>query len=161
MSYTFWHKDHLSEQELINAYALITSDSRLARTLWYDGMPVGLYTWLERVKDQWLVVVRKGSEPVAMFWLNGFQGKSAQIHFCVFPSHITDAQEIGKATLAWLGEEGWLHSLYGVTPVTHRHVIPFIERIGFKVLGKLPGACFIERLNKHVAAYVSSYDFGR
>lgn len=161
MTYTFWHKDHLSEQELITAYATVMADRRLARTLWYDGLPTGPYTWLDRVKTQWFVLVRKASLPVAFFWLNGFQGRSAQIHFCVYPGHIGEATEIGKATLDWLKRERWLHSLYGVTPVTHRHVIPFIERIGFKVLGKLPGACFIERLNKHVAAYVSCYDFGR
>lgn len=161
MSYTFWHKDHLSEQDLLDAYAEVTSNAGLERMLWYDGVPAGPQSWVNRIKDQWFVLVRKASLPVAFFWLNGYQGRSAQIHFCVYPEYHTSATDIGRAAIDWIGGQGWLHSLYGVTPVTHRHVIPFIESIGFKVLGKLPGACFIERLNKHVAAYVSCYDFGR
>jgi len=62
--------------------------------------------------------------------------------------------------MQWLSELGWLHSVYGLTPVTHRHVFPFIEAVGFKILGSVPGACWVDRKQKHVAGVVSAYDFG-
>lgn len=162
MMYTFWHRDHLTEQDLITAYRTIEQDEALCRTLWYDGMPAGPHTWLKRAKDWWVVQGRtEDGEPVGMFWLNGFQGRTAQMHFCVYSAYHAQAVEIGRAALDWLGELGWLSSVYGVTPVTHRHVIPYITALGFSIIGRLPGACYIQRKDKYVDANISVYDFGR
>jgi hypothetical protein len=63
--------------------------------------------------------------------------------------------------MRWLSDLNWLHSVYGLTPATHRHVFPFIEAIGFKIMGRVPGACWIERKQKYVDGVASVYDFRR
>ena len=163
MSYVFWHKDHLSREELLDIFHLIQADPGICRSLWYDNEEdPSEEMWLEFVADWWLVSVRSADDTtVGVFWLNGYQGRTAQIHFAIFEPYRAEAVEIGKATIQWLNELGWLHSVYGLTPATHRHVIPFIEAIGFKILGKIPGACWIRRKQKHVAGIASVCDFGR
>ena len=162
MSYVFTHKDYMSREELLALYERIEADVTLCKTLWYDGEP-GLFSqFMERIRPWWLARVSTPDDTsVGVFWLNGYQGRTAQIHFAIFEEHREQAVQIGKATMQWLSELGWLHSVYGLTPATHRHVFPFIEAIGFKIVGKLPGACWIERKQKHVAGVLSVSDFGR
>lgn len=162
MSYVFEHKDHLSKEQLEGSYHAIRNDVTLCKALWYDGKPSGLQGFMDNIKNWWYVrVTNPGKVPVGVFWLNGYQGRTAQIHFAVFEEFRRESVEIGRATMRWLEELGWLHSVYGLTPATHRHVFPFIEAIGFKILGRVPGACWIERKQKHVAGVLSVYDFGR
>lgn len=162
MDYIFTHKAYMADDELKWIYEAICSDVTLCKTLWYDGAPASLESFLDRVDKWWLTTVATPDDTsVGVFWLNGYQGRTAQIHFAIFEGHRAEAVQIGRATMAWLYEQGWLHSVYGLTPATHRHVFPFIEAIGFKILGKVPGACWIERKQKHVAGVLSVYDFGR
>lgn len=162
MNYQFDYKDSLTPVDLFDLYELIRKDTILWKTLWYDGPPEEHKDFLDRVKKWWFVRVRTSDNgTVGTFWLNGYMGRTAQIHFAIFEEHRANAVEIGKATLQWLEDLGWLHSLYGLTPVTHRHVFPFIQAIGFQLLGTVPGACWIERKEKFIAGVVSVYDFGR
>jgi hypothetical protein len=160
--YQFDHKDSLTQGEIFDLYDLIKKDAILWKTLWYDGPPDTPHLFLGRIKEWWFVRVRTAdNHTVGTFWLNGYMGRTAQIHFAIFEEHRANAVEIGKATLQWLESLGWLHSVYGLTPVTHRHVFPFIGAIGFQILGKIPGSCWIERKEKFIAGVVSVYDFGR
>ena len=162
MRYVFTHKDHMADDELLALYEMIKADATLWKTLWYDGAPRSWSDWKNRSRDWWLTAVaRPDDTTVSVFWLNGYQGRTAQIHFAIFEDHREQAVQIGKATMEWLSELGWLHSVYGLTPCTHRHVFPFIEAIGFQIIGRIPGACWIERKQKHVAGVLSVYDFGR
>lgn len=162
MRYSFTHKDHMADDELLALYEMIRADARIWKYLWYDGAPVSWFDWKDRIRDWWLASVTGPNDTtVGVFWLNGYQGRTAQIHFAIFEEHREQAVQIGKATMQWLSELGWLHSVYGLTPVTHRHVFPFIEAIGFKIIGKLPGACWIERKQKFVDGVASVYDFRR
>ena len=159
--YLFFHKDYLSEQDLIGIYERIASDPVLTKTLWYDGAPAGPHSWLKRTKDWWMAQGRtEYGTPVGVFWLNGFTGKTAQMHFCIYPERHAEAVDIGRAAMDWLDSLGWLKSVVGITPVTHRHVMPYIQALGFQVIGKVPGACYIERRDKYVDAHISVYTFG-
>ena len=161
MSYVFTHRDYMSREELLALYDRIEADVTLCKTLWYDGEP-GLFShFMERIRTWWLAAVSADDQTVGMFWLNGYQGRTAQIHFAIFEEHRTWAVEIGSATMQWLTDLNWLQSVYGLTPATHRHVFPFIEALGFKIMGKVPGACWIERKQKHVDGVASVYDFRR
>ena len=161
MNYLFWHKEHLKEQDLIDLYGRIDADSILRKTLWYDGPPETSGDFLRRVENWWFVKITTADDhTVGTFWLNGYQGRTAQIHFAIFEEFRPWSVEIGKATLQWLADLDWLHSVYGITPATHRHVFPFIEAIGFKIMGSVPGACWVDRKQKHIAGIISAYDFG-
>jgi hypothetical protein len=162
MSYAFTHKDHLTDDQLWALCKRTLDDVTLRKTLWYDGAPSDRPSWFDRIRLWWLAVVTGPDDTtVGVFWLNGYAGRTAQIHFAIFEPYRVEAVQIGKATMQWLYELGWLHSVYGLTPATHRHVFPFIEAIGFKILGKIPGACWVDRKQKHVDGVLSVYDFGR
>jgi hypothetical protein len=161
MSYVFTHKDYLDNEGLLALYGRLEDDANLWKTLWYDGAPDSTNAWLERIRTWWLAAVSADDQTVGVFWLNGYQGRTAQIHFAIFEEGRAEAVEIGKATMRWLSDLNWLHSVYGLTPATHRHVFPFIEAIGFKIMGRVPGACWIERKQKYVDGVASVYDFRR
>lgn len=157
--YDFEHRVHMDEQQLDQLLFELQRDPVLARTIWYDGAPKDLKN---KAKEWWLVrVAGAGDRTVGVFWLNGYQGRTAQIHFAVFEDSRSEAVEIGKATMRWLDEQGWLHSVYGLTPATHRHVFPFITAIGFQILGRIPGACWVERKQRYIDGVASVYDFRR
>lgn len=162
MDYIFTHRAYMADDELKWIYEAICSDATLWKTLWYDGAPRSWSDWKNRSRDWWLASVAGPSDTtVGFFWLNGYQGRTAQIHFAVFEGHRDEAVQIGKATMQWLYELGWLYSVYGLTPCTHRHVFPLLGAIGFKIIGKIPGACWIERKQKYVDGVASVYDFRR
>lgn len=162
MRYSFTHKDHMADDELLALYEMIRADARIWKYLWYDGAPRSWFDWKDRIEKWWLAsVIGPNDTTVGVFWLNGYQGRTAQIHFAIFEEHREQAVQIGKATMQWLSELGWLHSVYGITPATHRHVFPFITALGFEIKGRLPGACWVERKQKHVDGVISVYDFGR
>lgn len=162
MSYTFEHKDHMSRMKLLILHDVLKADATLWKTLWYDGAPSTWAEWLSRIDSWWLACVNSADDhTVGVFWLNGYAGRTAQIHFAIFEENRHEAVQIGQATMQWLDELGWLHSVYGLTPATHRHVFPFIEAIGFKIVGRVPGACYLQRKQKHVDGVISVYDFRR
>ncbi len=158
----FTHKEHLSTEELIALYEDVKSRPALERIVWYEGTPAGPHSWLRLVKNAWLARVDyDDGTTVGFFWLDAFCNRSARIHFVIYDEYQADAINIGRATMGWLHELGWLYSVCGMTPVMYRHVFPFILGIGFKIIGSIPGACWLERKQKHVDAVVSVYDFGR
>lgn len=161
-AFLFHHKVHLTDEALKGVYATIMAESALASALWYDGLPENYADWRARVVGQWLVLVTdEAMTPQGVFWLDGYMGRSAQIHFAIYEAARPKAGDIGRATLAWLGEQNWLQSVYGVTPATHRHVFPFLRALGFQILGRVAGACWIERKQQYVPGVVSAYDFRR
>lgn len=158
----FTHKDYMTPEELVALYESVKARPLLMRTVWYEGQLAGPQTWLNWTKSMWLVRVDyDNGETGGFFWLDAFCGRTARIHFAIYDEYQQDAMTLGHAVMNWLQEYGWLYSVYGVTPVVYRHVIPFIEALGFQILGKVPGACFMERKNKHIDAVVSVYTFRR
>jgi len=57
MSYQFYHKEHLTEADLLDIYERIKADTILCKTLWYDGPPETPQMFLERLKTWWLARV--------------------------------------------------------------------------------------------------------
>lgn len=162
MRYTFTHRDHMLPWRVEEIYQLIMREPSLARTLWYDGQPLDLEAFKNKVKEWWLVRVASADDhTVGVFWLNGYQGRTAQLHFAIFEWHRHEAVWIGEEAMQWLKDLGWLHSVYGMTPATHRHVLPFVEALGFQIIGRIPGACWVQRKQKFVDGVVSVYDFRR
>ena len=114
MSYTFTYKDDMSLLELRVLYDLLKADDKLWKILWYDSPPPDCESWLYRLQSWWFVRVNGAVDaPVGVFWLNGYQGRTAQIHFAVFKGVRHEAVQIGKATLQWL----WALGCLGLTAI--------------------------------------------
>lgn len=77
-------------------------------------------------------------------WVNGFMGRSAQVHFCpLVQIPLPTATQAGLVFLDHLRATNALDSLLGLTPRPYLYALRFVERLGFTRLGVLPGACFL------------------
>jgi len=80
--------------------------------------------------------------------LNGFMGKTAQIHFSVMPEFFRQSIEITRIVLTLLfglvdanDDKPAVTTLIGVTPETNRLAIKFIQKVGFKHVITIPDMC--------------------
>ena len=87
-------------------------------------------------------------EPVGVVWLNHPQGLACMVHFCLLRRFWVHQRGIGIwTTRAYLEPinpatgRPYLSALYGLTPAVYRHALAFIQSIGFRLLGRIPGAC--------------------
>jgi hypothetical protein len=158
MDYIFTHKEYLDDTEITDLYHDVV-ENELQDILFYDGGTQNVEDWLRFVNiGAWLVRVdTKDGRPAGMFWLNGFQGRAAQIHFCTWRSHL-DKKGAGLASLKWIKDQTSLSGLYGCTPKHYRLVFKLIQEVGFQLLGELPAACYIAKQDKYVPGIISVLD---
>jgi hypothetical protein len=157
--YYFMHKDHMSDAEIVDLYYGILSDG-FGDILFYSGGTQNPDDWLDFVKlsTTWLVrVTHKSGQPVGLFWLNGFQGHTAQMHFAVRRGW-PDKLGAGRASVGWVAEKTELESLYGCTPKPFKHAIVYAKKVGFVMGHELPGACYIAKKDKYVPGVTSVLD---
>lgn len=159
MEFYFNHADHLAKDEIAAMYRN-AKNAGVAESVFYDGE---IENWGDFVgymcHGNWLVQVKnEHNEEVGFFWLNGFMGRTAMIHFCVYDLRGEDALELGRQTVEWVTTKtNAARVLYGITPKVYRHVFPFITGLGFEIVGELPEACFIARKNKYYPGVLSVY----
>ena len=96
-----------------------------------------------------LYVVECAGEISGVVWLNNFQSRSAEFHFCFFSSlrgkeAVAAGKEIVKELLEQTNIDGLpvFDILTGITPVTNKAAIRWGRRMGFETLGILPSAIF-------------------
>lgn len=150
------HAAHLPKTRVLDLYHLAQVNG-VADAVFYDGGVSSTMAWAEyiRTSQAWLVACFRKGETVGFWWLNGFIGRTAMIHFCFWDLGLDDAVRLGRQSLHWLFEQGDLDSVYGVTPKHYRHVFPFILRAGFTLMGEVPGACYLKRKDRHVPGVLS------
>ncbi len=157
--YRFIHQQYLTDLEVVALFHELQNQDMVPR-LFYDGGVTDDASWLEYMRGMcWLVkVIERGNGCVGVFWLNGFQGRTAQIHFTIWKHHAESQVKVGTAVVEWLASLGQFDSLYGCTPKPYRDVVKLIKEVGFELQGDLPGACYIERYDKYVPGVVSTLD---
>lgn len=138
---------------LAAVYDLMEMD-RLVETVFYNGGITGpvSFTDFSLARGSELRTVYHGNDVVGVVWLNNPQGKACMVHFCILRRFWEHQREIGIWTVRQYLEplnpatgKPYLSALYGLTPAAYRHAIAFITSIGFRVLGKIPGACEFRR----------------
>lgn len=109
-----------------------------------------------------LFVLLLRDEPVGFFWLNGFEGRMARVHFCLFkrvwgPGSMILGRKILDYSLNLRGANGeyLLDVLLGVTPEKNRLACRFAKRSGMTPLGVLPAGAFNARQGCSGPALVS------
>ncbi len=104
----------------------------------------GQNAWLFALEFSWPAL----SSPFvgAIAWVNGFMGRCAQVHFSPLARlPMPLALQAGYAFLDYTRATQALDSLLGFTPSPYKYTLRFVEALGFKRLGTLPGACFLAR----------------
>lgn len=92
----------------------------------------------------------------AACWVNGFMGRTALVHFCIF--NPKDALELGTLAMECLRRHKVADSLVGITPVCYRHVWPLMEGLGFRKITVVKGSCYFARREKYIDGLVSQLD---
>lgn len=89
-------------------------------------------------------------DPVGLFWLNSFNGRTAYIHFSTYCGQADKIHSMVKAGLDHSFELGLL-TLFGLTPKPYRQVFKrVIEPAGFECILTEPDMCFLARYGKFV-----------
>lgn len=123
-------------------------DQGIARFLFYDGSVDSAQCFADMVRagNLWTYAgfCRASKEPLALSIVEPFSGRSAFMHFAFFKGMgIAQRHGIGRAFLRLLFQdrEKGLSCVCGLTPAPFRHAWGFALELGFKKLGRIPGAC--------------------
>ena len=160
MEYIFTHNRDMTEDELVQLFVRCV-DEDLRDVVFYDGHIKTTNQWLSFIDFQPTLVVkieRPDRELGGFWWLNGFHGKSAMLHFCYFGKDVEAKKEMTMQSLRWMAKKRVLKSLYGITPKYYRHVLTFMEELGWELRGPVGGACYIAKKDKYVDGIISVMD---
>jgi hypothetical protein len=145
----------LSDDRVIGFYFRMEQDGTLD-TVFHDGSMQSAWDFLEKMKDPrgqlFLVadVTAKGfPRDIAIIWLNDFQARWAQFHFCVFSNAWGEGiDEIGQKVIRQImtmkTNDGsrYLHDMIlGIVPSWNERAIEYVKEVGGRVMCELPCAC--------------------
>ena len=152
----------ISDEEIRILWAKVHRDG-IKEVLFYDAeidTEEDFFKLIESPYGHFYSITVDG-EIAGMFWLNGWEGYAARVHYCFFREYYRRCMEIASEGLRHIfsmnRQDGtpYVKTLYGVTPVTNRLSIKFLQKCGFTVIGEVPDVCFIKRENASVAGVVS------
>jgi len=136
--YQFTHATDSADLEQLYKLAV---DYQVAERAFYDGGVQGVDDFLDLMDFAHCFQVWLDGELVGFTWLNGWRGKTAEAHVCLFPTAGEHSVALGREYLRQvlhgkLADGSYYRdSVYGLTPATHRHAAIYARKIGFKKLG--------------------------
>ncbi len=160
MKYRMIHKKYLQKDQILQAYDMLVEEGKLP-FLFYDGGVQsfeGFLNWVTAPTNWFVIGYDAKAVPVGLFWLNGFQARTAQFHFALFDTS-EGKIEVCQDALEWLKEQDFLDSVYGLTPKPFFPVMRLFRKVGFEIRGELPGACYMSSKDKYVPGIISVLDF--
>jgi len=100
----------------------------------------------------------EGTEPLGVAWLNGYYGGMAFVHFGGFRAARGHTKEVGRLALNyWMTAFSFLSLIFGVTPANNKLALRYIESVGMKTLGEIPGVLYDAYAGEKVAAVISYF----
>jgi hypothetical protein len=153
---------NLDDAHLAELFELTRRDEKL-ETVFYDGSVKNLQDFIRFAENPDRrfyagYIGRPGAlAPAGFVWLDRFAGRSAYVHFNIFPNVprrdlIALARAVLWAALFAQDPTGrrYLKTLRAAVPQTNRMAIKFMEKIGFVILGPVPDAAYLARENRSV-----------
>jgi hypothetical protein len=138
------------DDQVIEFYSQMVKDGTF-ETVFCDGSIQSAFDFLDHMKDPrgQLFLVVSGHKPVAIIWLNDFQARWCQFHFCVFSHAWGDGiEEIGQyvirqiMTMKTNDGSRYLHDMIlGIVPQWNERAIEYVKEVGGKIMCRLPYAC--------------------
>jgi hypothetical protein len=93
---------------------------------------------------------RRCKRLAAAVWFTDFTGKTAFAHFVIFRGCEHLARPICHLACRWAFAAGGLACLLGVIPAINRAAIATMRASGWQEIFRIPQACFVHRLGRHV-----------
>lgn len=131
----------------------------LLRVFFYDNVP-GRAEFVRMMGHPGqLVYVPYGPDrlPIAFARVTCLTGASGLMHFCYFMAGMPCRYELADDLYDFLADGG-MQSLIGLTPKPYRHAIRFAVSTGFRVVGTVPGACYMASRERFVDGVLSVKD---
>lgn len=127
------------------------------RAFFYGEEEPRLESWMAFTHPlrAWCGVLELDGEDGGMFVVNGFTGKSALIHFSMYPGFDAYLPWMGRYVLSWLFSAGGFESITGLTPAAFRHVLRAVRAMGFVEKIRIPGACCMASSGKTISGVFS------
>lgn len=144
----------------------ITRVEGLVEQTFYDGSVTCEQDFVELMEDAHCFGVYLDNKIVGFTWLNGWMGRSAAAHVCMWPGAGKHTVPMGRDFLRYAltaqDDTGYYRdSLIGLTPATHRHAVIFSKWIGFKHAATLPHAAVVNgKTTDLVVSTVTRQDLG-
>jgi hypothetical protein len=145
------------------------AEEDLAEATFYDGTirdAEGFLSAMKFGKNQFYVIAYK-RETVGCVWLNNFQIRSAECHFCFF-SNLSGREtiEVGQhiiteiVNMETVNGEPVFDVIVGITPTNNLAAIRFCRRLGFGIVGTMPHAVYDAKVGKSVEAQICYIERG-
>lgn len=117
------------------------------RWLFYDGQVRDALDYIEFMSMPnvyaYLVCDHDWETPLATYFVNGFMGRAAKMHFAYFDAGLSRRYAIGIETCNFLLKSGELSCLIGMTPKPFKHAWNFATSVGFVHKAVIPSVCFL------------------
>ncbi len=134
-------------------FARMQEEGLLPFTMHAYACPL-LQDWLELTqanKGCILCAVPKGKEKhkeeniCGMALLSPKQGRVWSFDFTVFRAHFREAIALSRGALQWMFTHLPCDAVMGISAKSNAHAWRLAEKAGFRVLGAVPGACYMAR----------------
>ena len=110
-----------------------------------------LEDWRAATARGWLVRCEDAAgRLLACGLFSPWRGDILEFDFTAFRASARLAPAMARGAFAWLFRERPCAGVVGICPVPNRHAWRLAEACGFRVLGRLPGACFYARKGRYV-----------
>lgn len=144
-----------SDDRVVGFYAQMEQDGTLG-TVFYDGSVKSAFDFLKDMKrpgcQLFLVAdVTENGFPrdIGIVFLNDFQARWCQFHFCVFSNAWGDGiEKIGNEvilqimTMKTVDGSRYLHDMIlGIVPACNERAVEYVKEVGGKIMCRLPYAC--------------------
>ena len=151
---------NFKDSEIMSLYDRMAEEGTV-NTVFQDGLVTCREDFLREMKTvNRLHIVFDGKEPVAVVWLNRFEGRTARLHFCFFKKIWgVKSVEIGRficsELLNYQYENEFIYdALIGRIPASNTLAIRFFEKVGVKFVGELPEGHWNDRTKKSEPCFV-------
>jgi|GEM_PF-6590184 len=155
----------LSEDQLTEIYETALGEGVLDLVAFDAKVDEGSFLIFARRAPVFGVGCGPEGQPLGFFYLTGFEGRAARVHFCFFKAGRELRSFLGRAVLDWCFSVFELQSLIGVVPAINPGACQYAREMGGLMMGIVPGMCWIERLKRAVGGvqfvFTKGDDHGR
>lgn len=132
----------MRDSDLASIYQRVVAE-RSYRWLFFDRFVQDDEGFISLAKSCLFVPALVDNTPAGFFWLDGFHGKTARLHFCVFRAFWGDiARQIGRAAFQFVEglvkDRNGLQILYGFVPLHNVMAKKYALDVGMAPCGVLP-----------------------
>jgi hypothetical protein len=130
-------------------------------SLFYDGSVKDLKEWIDYIycpANHVALVIDNEGEIYHIAWINKFSNKNGFLHHCGLGKYNRQSWPVLKkfwSDMRDINNKPVIHTLLGVTPESNTKAIKLTKMLGWTIMGKIPGICYISHNNRYEPGWIS------